>query len=218
MSQLGNHSRLDSEQTPFKKVLFALSCIPFVFPPAFWLLYMAARIRPAKFKGKWVLCSLLTIIFSVYFVYFGLVLSAPLIAYIPAVILAIYVYKNHVYEEYVIYYNALIDSGYFTDKERTREADLHLWEKEIMRDAERRAEELTHKHKPKGEYVSRPKSGKKNIPEKQADLEKEKKTETKSETQKQAEARVEEVLRTRPTEKHKEEKSSGGRTLDFKGS
>jgi len=49
-------------------------------------------------------------------------------------------------------------------------------------------------------------------------LKKEKETETKSETQKQAEAKVEEVLRTRPTEKHKEEKSFGGRTLDFKGS
>lgn len=213
MSQLRNHSRLDPKQTPVKKVLFAFSCIPFVIPPAIWLLYMVSRIRPVKFKAKWMLYSLLTIAASVPFIFASWIMSAPPIAYIPAVLLAIYVYNNHVYEEYVMCYNALIDSGYFTDKVRTREANLHRWEEEMELDAKRRAEKLT--HKPNGEPVPRPKPDRKNIPEEKADLKKEKKTETKSETQKQAEAKVEEVFRTQSTEKHKEEKSSMGRKLDF---
>lgn len=216
MSQLRNHSRLDPEQTPFKKVLFALSCIPFVIPPAIWLLYMASRISPVKSKSKvkWRLYSLLTIAASVPFIFASWIMSAAPIAYIPTVLLVIYVNHNRVYEEYVMRYNALIDSGYYANKERTREADLHRWEKEIEREAKREAEKLT--HNPKGEYVPRPESGKKNIPEENAGLKKEKKTETKSETQKQAEARVEEVFHTRPTEKHKEEKpSTRRRKLDF---
>ncbi|MBR4068196.1 MAG: hypothetical protein IKK08_06160 [Clostridia bacterium] len=155
MSEITNRKRLNPNATPLKKFLLALMWYPFGFLPGLVLLYMALRVRPVK--GKWLIYSLIGIAVSVLFLTLNVMMKDDIyILYnlLSGILLVIYIYKTRAYEEYVMRYNALVDSGYFVEKERIKAANLQRWEDETAMDALHSAQSLT--YRPKGVAVPRP--------------------------------------------------------------
>lgn len=159
MSEIKNRKRLTPEYTPAKKFFFAILWFPIAIITPLWLMYMGLRLRPVKFK--WVLMGFAA--FVVEFVAFYCMshyvldvnIAFPLFL-LPSLLLVIYVFKTRAYEEYVMSYNALVDSGYFVEQERIKAANLQRWEDETALKARERAEALT--YQPKGVAVPRPRT------------------------------------------------------------
>jgi len=157
MSEITNRKRLNPDATPFKKFLFAISWLPYFIPTPIWLIYLGLRLKPVKFK--WVLMGIAALAVEIV----GMTCainetletgSTTMMMYLPSILLVIYVFTTRVYEEYVMRYNALVDSGYFVEQERIRVANLQRWEDETASDAWNQAQSLT--YQPKGEAVPRP--------------------------------------------------------------
>jgi len=154
MSEIQNRPRLNPQFTGFKKFFMIILTFVtmFLFPlPSLMLISMGLNLRPHR--KRWIFYGLLGIV--------GTLLSIPLyIAFsdvpffvAPQLLMIIYILQMRVIEEYVIRYNALVDSGYFLQEARKKAANLQRHEDEILADAKRNAEKLS--PHPKGRTVVR---------------------------------------------------------------
>lgn len=146
MSEIKNRRNLNPKATLFKKILFSISWIPVFFITPLWLICMGARLKPAKIK--WIVFGALVILADVIIV----ACSAELEFLIPftwllSILLVIYVWVARVYEEYVMRYNAVVDSGYYVEKKKAQAASRRRWEEEVAQEAKKQAEELANETK-----------------------------------------------------------------------
>ena len=144
MSEIKNRRKLNPKATLFKTILFSISWIPLFFITPLWLLCMGARLKPAKIK--WILLGTLVLLVDIFIVIIACCESdlTPMLSFalLLSILLVIYVWVARVYEEYVMRYNAVVDSGYYVEKKKAKAASRQRWEEEVAQDAKKQAEEL----------------------------------------------------------------------------